>query len=52
MSMNEKQYNIYDGAHGLDPEIQYEVIDSLLGSNYGEKSIRSSEEIYHCEKES
>ena len=50
--MNEKQYNIYDGAPGLDPEIEYEAIDSLLGSNYGEKSIHSSEEIYPCEKES
>ena len=29
MNMNEKQYNIYDGAHGLDPEIEYEVIDSF-----------------------
>lgn len=37
---------------GLDPEIEYEAIDSLLGSDYGEKSIRSSEEIYPCEKES
>lgn len=48
--MTENQHDTYKDTPGLDSKVGCEGIDSLLGSNCGEKMTCPSEDHYHCKR--
>lgn len=50
MNMTENQHDTYKDTPGLDSKVGYEGIDSLLGSNCGEKMTCPSGDHYHCKR--